>query len=1254
MTELPAIVAHLLDASIARVRRIYCLRGLAATLAALLAAALLVMAVDAKFTLFSDFARFALTAALYASVVLTAWFALVRPLRRPLDRLRVAKILDDRHPEHEECLTTLVEIVADARSRGRLGCSQALFDILSRKAETAAHALVTEREFTARTIRRRLGWLMGAAAVLALSFVLVPHVAGRLFLRAVAPWVDVGNLYANDITVTPGDLVVLAGETVRIAATVAEGVPGTPQIRISRRAAVGWGPEFATDMTDNAYETVADLVESEWRYRVSVGPAVSQYYTVRVCALPAAESFVARIDYPAYAGRSPSVLSNEEVGTVTALAGSRVTFALTPKPGVHGSFRIGDESVFEHVMVSNRTVAWSLALTDEDGFRAPLRTGELRSQPDLAPTVLIEEPAAKTLTLPPHAKLPLQVSASDDVGLMAQEIRYRTDAGPWRVWRPLAACTQAGPTLWKGTDELDLSALDLFGARQVSFDLVVSDGCPVELGGPHAATSMPVVVRLAYEAKDFAQQSLADTAEAAKKLLGEAQRRMQAAEDPARRARDQLRWEKRLDEKVERNVEKATQEAEAARRHLAEAERKLSEDARFQPLAEAVRAVRENRLEKALDELEKASFAAQEEREVALDKALVDLQRAQEALKALDRPMQERQQQLENLARTQDLQARQEALAKAAEELAADPAADPRKMAEWKRMEEELQRQVGDLRNRAPDAALDEARREMAHAAEMMDQLQRERENAADLAKSEEERARRAEELAREETARQEANLTQADESARHAEEAVRKAMSEPDRSEARMGEAEWHEQEAQSRLERAMASEALQDLAEKASEEIRKAHDSDRPKEAARAAASKLRRALDAARKDMEEARTDRELARAQAANEARAEEDRRKGEDVNPWTQSELKRLAAEAEKNAARRAEEASRAEAAAETARQETAAALEKDTAEGDREAVAAAERGAEALAKAPVPQAERDAMEAALAAAQERVRARERAELAAELSVDAPQAEDLTKALEENVAAALARAEERAAEVDAALDREDFAAAREAGAQAEEAAAQAVESLARMRRDPELPSAAVRALGRALEAERNAQKQQAEEARHAAQAAEQPNNGQERWAAKWNQHLADESQQQAREAFAAARHALAEARAQAAEAERQKSDVPDQSEAEQPSSDAQNQPSSEQSQAGKPRPTPGQKASEAAGSLAKGAARQARALGVAVARPSQPQRLPQPPADWFRIQGAAKEGLGAPDLRSVPAEYRELVRDYFLKLAEEAK
>ena len=510
MIAMPDKVKALLDASVRRVRRIYLLRGIAATLAAAIAATLAAMSVDAFFTLYSDAARWLLSAALYACVLAAAWLFLARPLSRRLDARRMAKILDARHPEHEECLTTLVELVdSAARGDGRPGFSEALVGILSAKAAAAAAAVDAEREFTSRTIIRRLKALGAIALLLLLSFVLAPHLAGRLFVRAVAPWVDVGNLYSGDIAVKPGDVVALAGTVVRIEAAVADGLHYSPSIRISRRTALGWGEEFADEMKDGVYEAIADLSEPEWRYRVSAGPAVTRHYTVRVCEMPRYESFTARIDYPAYTGRSPSVVSNDDVSAMEAVEGSRVSFALDlGGRAVKASLRVDGRPADAHEMVSNRVSSWTLDLVGEEGFAAPRRGGQLRSFLDTPPTVVVERPAAKTLRLAPYVKFPLAVSASDDIGVDDAVLRWRADGGGWQELRPLASFAKTGASLWKGADEIDLSTLDLSGVRTVAFDVVVRDCFPVERGGPHAATSTPVVVQLEMNAASPDMQSL--------------------------------------------------------------------------------------------------------------------------------------------------------------------------------------------------------------------------------------------------------------------------------------------------------------------------------------------------------------------------------------------------------------------------------------------------------------------------------------------------------------------------------------------------------------------------------------------------------------------------------------------------------------------------------------------------------------------------------------------------------------------------
>ena len=152
MIGMPESVKAILDASIWRVRRIYLLRGLVATLFVAITATLVVMAVDACFTLFSDAARWLLSSLLYGCILLAGYLSLVRPLARRLDARRMAKILDARHPENEECLTTLVELVETAeRNPGRANFSAELLELLSKKAAAAALSVDAEREFTSRT-----------------------------------------------------------------------------------------------------------------------------------------------------------------------------------------------------------------------------------------------------------------------------------------------------------------------------------------------------------------------------------------------------------------------------------------------------------------------------------------------------------------------------------------------------------------------------------------------------------------------------------------------------------------------------------------------------------------------------------------------------------------------------------------------------------------------------------------------------------------------------------------------------------------------------------------------------------------------------------------------------------------------------------------------------------------------------------------------------------------------------------------------
>ena len=125
----------------------------------------------------------------------------------------------------------------------------------------------------------------------------------------------------------------------------------------------------------------------------------SGYYHMRVSMMPKYDLFLAKVTYPDYTGLQPLVVSNGDVGAIKAIEGSRVNFDLrVSDPDTIADFKIGNEKVFEHVMVSNKTVNWSLDLVNRDGFRAEKGSHPLTSFIDQPPAVVIEKPTGTPMS----------------------------------------------------------------------------------------------------------------------------------------------------------------------------------------------------------------------------------------------------------------------------------------------------------------------------------------------------------------------------------------------------------------------------------------------------------------------------------------------------------------------------------------------------------------------------------------------------------------------------------------------------------------------------------------------------------------------------------------------------------------------------------------------------------------------------------------------------------------------------------------
>ena len=748
MKGIPFSVGNFLRAAIARVRRIYLIRGFAAVGIVWILGIVAVMAVDSRIVIFDDRIRWAMTAGAWLFALVTAMLAIVLPLRRRLDFRRMAAILDQRHPEQEERLSTLVEL--SESDFAKAGFSTSLFALVGNLAEDDVGKLDLVREFPVVGAWRRFGVFALMALALALGSALSPNLVGRLFVRAVAPWSDIGNLFSDEIVVTPGDITILSGSVIRIEAKRNEenstvhlqSSPSPFFIRLSRKTPHGWSDETTETMAGGVYETTADLNERVWRYRVTAGHAVTRYYYVRVSQMPRYDLFTATVDYPAYTRMQPLVLSNADVAAITAIEGSHVKFDVkVSDPGTLVDFTIAKRPIFEYTMVSNRTAGWSLDLVNEDGFRAEKGRGQLASFIDQPPTVLIEKPTG-TLRLPPHAKIPVEITASDDIGIADAYFRVSIDNEPWERHygtkiplssEPLNRSTAQplNPTFLRTVADVDLSVYDLIFAKNVRFDIVVSDACPPELGGPHSATSTPFTVQFAADEASYEIQELKHEVAEARRDIDEARKRLNDAQSLARQVRDELRRDQKPSSATEERSERLAHELDEAESRISELRDEFLSDERFAPLARPLDRILEETLKPALEEVESSQFRDRDERADAVSDAMPEMEKAVQELDDFSKRLTERANKVDAFEKAKDLAARQDALAKSAEELTREHPLDTAKLEAWKRLEEAAMRKADELAREDPDSDISEAKRKMETAAREMARLKDELEAAA-------------------------------------------------------------------------------------------------------------------------------------------------------------------------------------------------------------------------------------------------------------------------------------------------------------------------------------------------------------------------------------------------------------------------------------------------------------------------------------------------------------------------------------------
>ncbi len=214
MNKIPPEIAASLRRVISRVRRIQLLKGALATAAALLFSIMGVMILDWAFNIQLPAIRWALSITGLLITLATAWRYLLRPLTRKIGLTTVARWIENHHPEMQERISTAVELAG----KGDAG-SQGLIDEVIKEAVIDAGKLDPKSELSTSAARTPKWTAITAVGLLGAMFACFPKIAPILFARAVAPYANLGNAYANSIRfITPDHQVVTAGDSFNIEA----------------------------------------------------------------------------------------------------------------------------------------------------------------------------------------------------------------------------------------------------------------------------------------------------------------------------------------------------------------------------------------------------------------------------------------------------------------------------------------------------------------------------------------------------------------------------------------------------------------------------------------------------------------------------------------------------------------------------------------------------------------------------------------------------------------------------------------------------------------------------------------------------------------------------------------------------------------------------------------------------------------------------------------------------------------------------
>jgi len=683
--QLPQPILDKLQSMIRRVRRLLFIRGLFATLAVALVCLLAIMAVDATITLFSTTSRWILSLAGLAVTLVAAWWFLVRPLSRRFTLTKMARILEIRHPELQERISTAVELLASEDPESIRGSQELISAVVDSAVDDVA-TVDPKTEFKPARSKKFMVATAICGGIIALLLAIWPQQAWTLLTRALAPFLDIGNAYADTLVVDPGDMRVAKGEPVTIQVSVKHKRLKRAEIRrqmpdgtesVERMALIAEEPDGT-----KRFSLTFPAVEEGFDYRVRAGAALSRYFDITTVDPPTVTNLAVKYDFPEYTGL-PDAGGVTETGEIRAVAHTRVTVTATlNKPAWSAKLVVNEtpsaaepviaenQATWEFELTSGMRGSWHLDLADEEGFKNQPSSYPIEVLPDKAPVVQIVSPTQRDISLKPTERLPIDLSVVEDFGFGDVVLMATPDGAvePTQMVQPSPATTNR-PGTYSAQALLDLPALKLTpDQRRLAVQVRVRDNRPENYDGPGVGLSEVIFVTIDQNAKSLADQAIEAQKKEVDETIREAKQELEKARDDLRRAEQELIRDKEVNSQAKEKLDEFTEHNEAAREKLEQVAATLDTPL-FQEQSQQAAKLANEPLAAAQEKADMIPMTdAQHERVAEAKEARTKVEEAIKGLDELSKSMREAEEDYQSISKLNELANRQQELAMKAED----------------------------------------------------------------------------------------------------------------------------------------------------------------------------------------------------------------------------------------------------------------------------------------------------------------------------------------------------------------------------------------------------------------------------------------------------------------------------------------------------------------------------------------------------------------------------------------------------------